>query len=176
MEETATRADAVALESRDPERQLGRLLTDRPGSMIAAAESCSGGEVAHRITAVPGSSTYFLGSIVAYANGAKHDLLGVPLTVLETKGAVSEECAGAMATGARRAFGADVAIATTGIAGPGGATARKPVGLVYLALASSGGLIVEEHRFSGDRGAVVAASAEAALRLLLRGVEKALGG
>lgn len=176
MEGSAPGADAIAPESPDPERHLGRLLTDRPGPMIAAAESCSGGEVARRITAVPGSSAYFLGSIVAYANGAKHDLLGVPLTLLETKGAVSEECAAAMAEGARRAFGADVAVATTGIAGPGGATARKPVGLVYLALASSGGLIIEEHRFSGDRGAVVAAATEAALQLLLRGVEKALGG
>lgn len=176
MAGTTARADAIDLGLRAPERRLGRLLTERPGLMIAAAESCTGGEVAHRITAVPGSSAYFLGSIVAYANGAKHDLLKVPLTLLETKGAVSEECAAAMAQGARRAFGADVAIATTGIAGPGGATARKPVGLVYLALASSGGLIVEEHRFAGDRGAVVAAAAEAALKLLLRGVADALGG
>lgn len=164
-------ADASLGESRPPEQLLGALLTQRPGPTIAAAESCSGGEVAHRITAIPGSSAYFLGSIVAYANDAKHHLLGVPNRVLETKGAVSQECARAMAEGARRAFGADVAVATTGIAGPGGATVRKPVGLVYLALASSGGVVVEEHRFSGDRGAIVAAAAEAALRLLLRGVE-----
>lgn len=157
-----------------PERLLGELLGTGSRLTIAAAESCSGGEVAHRITAVPGSSAYFLGSIVAYANGPKHRLLGVPEVILETKGAVSAECAGAMAEGARRAFGADVAVATTGIAGPGGATLRKPVGLVYLAVAWPDGAIVEEHRFSGDRGAIVAAAADAALRLLLRGVEDAL--
>ncbi len=80
-----------------PEARLNFLLTDTPRLLLAAAESCSGGEVAHRITALPGSSAYFLGSVVAYANGAKRDLLGVPAEVLETRGAVSEECARAMA-------------------------------------------------------------------------------
>jgi PncC family amidohydrolase len=174
MDGSGAIADAASGGSRPPERLLGALLTERPGPTVAAAESCSGGEVAHRITSVPGSSAYFLGSIVAYANDAKHRLLGVPGEVLETKGAVSPECARSMAEGARRAFGADVAIATTGIAGPGGATARKPIGLVYLAVAWPGGAIVDEHRFPGDRAAVVAAAAEAALRLLLRGVERAL--
>ncbi len=154
------------------EARLGALLADTPRLLLAAAESCSGGEVAHRITAVPGSSAYFLGSIVAYANGAKRDLLGVPAEVLATRGAVSEECARAMAEGARRAFGADLAVSTTGIAGPGGATARKPVGLVYVALAGPNGTSCREHRFPGDRAAVVAAAAEAALRMLVAEVEE----
>lgn len=153
-----------------PEHRLLALLGD--GRLtLAAAESCSGGAVAYRITSVPGSSAYFLGSIVAYANAAKQRLLGVPAVILETRGAVSAECAAAMAAGARRAFGADLAVATTGIAGPGGATPRKPVGLVYVALSGPDGDEVEEHHFPGDRRALVDAAAEAALRLLLRGVE-----
>jgi PncC family amidohydrolase len=94
-----------------------------------------------------GSSAYVLGGIVAYANEAKAALLGVPAEVLESRGAVSAECARAMAVGARRAFGSDWAVATTGIAGPGGATARKPVGLVYIATVGEGFDRVEEHRF-----------------------------
>lgn len=161
-------------EPETPERRLNALLIGNRRLSVAAAESCSGGEVAHRITAIAGSSGYFLGSIVAYGDAAKRDLLGVPADVIERRGAVSDECARAMAVGARRAFGADVAVATTGIAGPGGATARKPVGLVYLALASPGGVVVQEHRFAGDRAAVTAAAAAAALLLLLEGVAAAL--
>ena len=158
-----------------PEARLNALLADESRLTVAAAESCTGGEVAHRITAHAGSSAYFLGSIVAYANAAKRDLLGVPQSVLETRGAVSEEAARAMAEGARRAFGADLAVATTGIAGPGGATARKPVGLVYVALAGRDGTTCMEHHFPGDRKAVIDAAAETALSMLLRGVEDALG-
>ena len=94
--------------------------------------------------------------------------------ILRAKGAVSEECARAMAEGARRALGAEVAVATTGIAGPGGATARKPVGLAYVALAGGEATRVEEHRFSGDRQAVMEAATERALELLVDGVERAL--
>jgi PncC family amidohydrolase len=157
-----------------PEVRLNRLLADSPRLKIAAAESCSGGEVAHRITSIAGSSTYFLGSIVAYANEAKIGLLGVPAEIIETRGAVSEECARAMAEGARRVFGADVAVSTTGIAGPGGATARKPVGLVYVAVAGVGGVDCQEHHFAGHRTAVVAAAAAAALETLLERVERSL--
>ncbi len=157
------------------EVRLGRLLGSVRDLTIGAAESCSGGEVARRITSIAGSSAYFLGSIVAYANLAKQNLLGVPLDLLETRGAVSAEVARAMAEGARRAFGADLAISTTGIAGPGGATARKPVGLVYVALAGEGITRLEEHLFSGDRAAVAAAAASAALRLLVDEVEQRVG-
>lgn len=142
---------------------------------VATAESLTGGAVAARLTSVAGSSAYVLGGIVAYANEAKAALLGVPTEVLESRGAVSAECARAMAVGARRAFGSDWAVATTGIAGPGGATARKPVGLVYIATVGEGIDRVEEHRFSGDRATVTAASVEAALRLLVAAVEVGAG-
>ncbi len=157
-----------------PEARLLALLVD--GRLtVATAESLTGGGVAARLTSVAGSSAYVLGGIVAYANGAKRDLLGVPQAVLDGIGAVSEACARAMAEGARRAFGADVAVATTGIAGPGGATARKPVGLVYVAAAGPAGTACEEFRFAGDRTAVTAAATEAALTMLLAAVEAALG-
>jgi PncC family amidohydrolase len=123
--------------------------------------------VAHRITSVAGSSNYFLGSIASYSNEAKIGVLGVPQEIIETRGAVSDECARAMVEGARRVFGADIAVSTTGIAGPGGATARKPVGLVYTAVADADGVISQEHHFAGDRTAVVDAAAEAALRMLV---------
>lgn len=158
-----------------PEVRLNRLLGISPRLKIAAAESCSGGEVAHRITSVPGSSTYFLGSIVAYSNDAKIALLGVPREILDSRGAVSEECARAMAEGARRVFAADVAVSTTGIAGPGGATKRKPIGLVYVAFADADGVGCQEHHFAGDRKAVVDAAAAAALALLRERVERSLG-
>src|SRR5687768_12710205 len=107
------------------------------GVTVATAESCTGGNVAHQITGIPGSSDYFLGGVVSYANDVKRDVLGVPEAILANPGAVSAPCARAMAEGARRLMGADLAVATTGIAGPLGGTARKPVGLVYLAVASN---------------------------------------
>ncbi len=155
------------------EARLNQLLVKAPLLTIATAESCSGGEVAHRITSVAGSSIYFLGGIVAYANEAKRSLLDVPQAVLDTVGAVSDACARAMAEGARSAFGADYAVSTTGIAGPGGATARKPVGLVYVALAGPNGTECHDHRFPGERRAVIDAAAEAALRLLVDRIEAA---
>jgi PncC family amidohydrolase len=147
----------------------------QPPVTVAAAESLTGGNVSARITAISGSSAYFLGGIVAYSNAAKASLLGVSEETLATRGAVSAECAREMAEGARRAFGADVAVATTGIAGPSGATERKPVGLVYVALAGPDGVTTEEFHFPGGRAVVTDASAEAALLLLLRGLERRLG-
>ncbi len=146
-----------------------------PPITVATAESLTGGNVSARITAISGSSGYFLGGIVAYSNAAKASLLGVSEETLATRGAVSAECAREMAEGARRAFGADLAIATTGIAGPGGATERKPVGLVYIALAGADGVTTEEFRFPGGRAVVTDASTEAALLMLLRGLERRLG-
>ncbi|RLE30050.1 damage-inducible protein CinA [Candidatus Acetothermia bacterium] len=137
------------------------------GRTLAVAESCTGGLLAMRITEVPGASEYFLGGIVSYANPAKERLLGVPGEVLARHGAVSEECARAMALGARAAFGADYALAITGIAGPGGGTPEKPVGLVYIALAGPDGEVeVREHRFAGSRQGIRWSAAEAALSLL----------
>ncbi len=166
--------ETASLHAEAPETRLNAWLATAPRFTLAAAESCTGGEVAHRITAVAGSSAYFLGSIVAYANDAKATLLGVPREVLERPGAVSEPCARAMAEGARRVFGADLAVSTTGIAGPGGGTARKPVGLVYIAVAGPSSTVCEEHHFPGDRASVVAAAADAALVLLATRVQAAL--
>jgi PncC family amidohydrolase len=166
---------AQSKEHRLPEVRLHDLLDSGEGFQIAAAESCTGGEVAHRITSISGSSAYFLGSAVTYANSAKMNVLGVPEEILESRGAVSEECALAMAEGATRIFGADIAVATTGIAGPGGATHRKPVGLVYIAVAGPHGLDSQEHHFPGDRAAVIAAAAEAALQFLLTHIERGMG-
>ena len=157
-----------------PEQALNRLIMPVAGITVATAESCSGGAVAARIVSISGSSDYFLGGIVAYANDAKRRLLGVSEEILASRGAVSAECARAMVEGARQAFGADVVVSTTGIAGPGGATARKPVGVVYLALATPAGIEAHEHRFAGDRAAIIAAATEAALHLLLRGVQETL--
>ena len=151
--------------------RLAGLPNGKPRVSLAAAESCTGGNVAARITAIAGSSDYFLGSIVSYSNGAKAALLGVTQGTLDTRGAVSAECAREMAEGARRAFGADLAVATTGIAGPGGATARKPVGLVFIAVAGPDGVASEEFHFPGGRKTVTDAATEAALLMLLRAVE-----
>ena len=139
---------------------------------VATAESCTGGNVAGRLTSIAGASEYALGGIVAYSNDAKSNLLGVSSETLETRGAVSAECAREMAVGARLAFSADFGISTTGIAGPGGATERKPVGLVYIALATPESVASEQFHFPGDRATVIAASTEAALLMLLRGVER----
>ncbi len=133
---------------------------------IATAESCTGGLVAARITGVSGSSAYFPGGIVSYSNEAKHHLLGVPDALLVRYGAVSVDVALAMARGVRRKIGADIGIATTGIAGPTGATPTKPVGLVYIALAADGVERCQRYLWEGDRLSNVTASAEAALRLV----------
>jgi PncC family amidohydrolase len=142
---------------------------------VAAAESLTGGNVSARITAISGSSSYFLGGIVAYSNEAKASLLGVSEETLATRGAVSAECAREMAEGVRSAFGADLAVATTGIAGPGGATERKAVGLVYIGLADADSVTTEEFHFPGGRAVVTDAATEAALLMLLRGLERRLG-
>jgi PncC family amidohydrolase len=170
---------ANAAEEPSSEMRLNQLLAapargQRP-VMLATAESCTGGNVAARITAIAGASDYFAGGIVAYANDAKANLLGVAPATLATRGAVSAECAREMAGGARRALGADFAVATTGIAGPGGATARKPVGLVYIALAGPDGVVAEEFHFPGGRATITDAATEAALLMLLHGVKRRLG-
>ena len=148
------------------EQQLFHLLGAGDRGTIATAESCTGGNVAARITSVAGSSAYMLGGIVAYANSAKEHLLGVDRTILEKHGAVSEACAIAMAEGARKAFGSTWAVSTTGIAGPAGATATKPVGLVYVAVAGPAGARCTRFTFSGDRMQVTQAATAEALAML----------
>jgi PncC family amidohydrolase len=148
--------------------RLGRTLLDL-GVTVSTAESCTGGLIAHWLTDVPGSSAYMLGGIVAYCNTAKQALLRVRERTLIDFGAVSEPTAREMAANARRIFQADYALSVTGIAGPGGGTAEKPVGLTYIGLAGPDDLlVVERHLWPGDREANKIASADAALRLALR--------
>ena len=152
------------------EQRVGELLRGRK-LKLGAAESCTGGLISHRVTNVPGSSDYFLGAIVSYSNSAKEYMLGVPTAILMAYGAVSDLTARHMARGAKGVFQADVTLAVTGIAGPGGGTADKPVGLTYIALLTPTGEWCERHVWSGDRVAVKEQSADAALDLLRRYLE-----
>jgi PncC family amidohydrolase len=142
---------------------------------VALAESCTGGLVAAAMTETPGSSGYFAGGIVSYANGAKRDLLGVPADVLEAHGAVSAQTARAMAEGARSHFDVAVAGSVTGIAGPDGGSVEKPVGLTYLAVADERGVDVRRIVWRGDRAANRRDSGIALLELLLERVAATAG-
>lgn len=121
------------------------------GATIAGAESCTGGLVSQLITAVPGSSEYFPGAVISYSNEAKASFLGVKPSTLKKHGAVSAECAREMALGAKKNFSSDYAFSVTGIAGPGGGTAAKPVGLVYFGLATPKAVKVFRRIFTGGR-------------------------
>jgi nicotinamide-nucleotide amidase len=139
------------------------------GLRLATAESCTGGLIAACLTEIPGSSNVVERGYVTYDNRAKEEMLGVPAALLEGVGAVSREVAEAMAAGALTRAGVGLAIAVTGIAGPGGGSAAKPVGLVHVAVASAAGVRRHErHVFPGDRSAVRQASVDAALALALR--------
>jgi nicotinamide-nucleotide amidase len=161
------------------EAAIVRLLGDKHLT-LATAESCTGGSLAGRITNVPGASDVFLAGYVTYANEAKKNTLGVPSELLAVHGAVSEPVAGAMAEGARRVSGAKFALSTTGIAGPGGGTENKPVGTVYLGLASAGyPTVVRRCYFPLDRVTFKHMATSAALDLLRRqvlGLPLELGG
>ena len=153
------------------EIRVGQALRRRKWT-LSLAESCTGGLVSHRLTNVPGSSEYYRGGIVSYANEAKIGLLMVRPETLAAHGAVSRETALEMAVGVRRALSADVGLSVTGIAGPGGATPDKPVGLTWIAVSTPEGQAAVRQVWPGDREAVKAQSAEAALALLLRAVEE----
>lgn len=151
---------------------LGELL-QRRGLRLAVAESCTGGLVSHRITNVPGSSAYFLGGVTAYSNDVKVQLLGVQSQTLEQYGAVSKETVLEMAQGIRRALSAEVGLSVSGIAGPGGGTPEKPVGLTWIGL-SAGGINEAWHNiWPGDRLQVKEQAAEQALRLLVEFLSEA---
>jgi nicotinamide-nucleotide amidase len=153
----------------EDERRVEELVLDacrERGLTLATAESCTGGLVAARLTSVPGSSDVFLGAVVAYADEVKAAELSVPENVLQAHGAVSAEVAAAMATGGRARLGADVAVAVTGVAGPGGGTAEKPVGLVYLHAQGPDGSLGRELNLPGDREAIRVRATVAALHLL----------
>ncbi len=157
------------VDGEDLELQLGRALVEA-GLTLAVAESCTGGRLGDRITAVAGSSRYFLGGVVAYANAAKEALLGVPAATLADHGAVSGAVAEALARGAAERFGATIGVGTTGIAGPDGGTPDKPVGLVYIGVYDrrSKQAVTIERRFGGDRAAIKERTVIEALELALR--------
>jgi nicotinamide-nucleotide amidase len=135
--------------------------------MLATAESCTGGLLAGALTAIAGSSDVVERGFVVYSNAAKHEMLGVPMAVIEAHGAVSEPVARALAEGAIARSKADIAVSITGVAGPGGGSAEKPVGLVHFATARRGGATIAERRiFPGDRDMVRLAAVAAALSLI----------
>ncbi|MDQ7798655.1 MAG: competence/damage-inducible protein A [Candidatus Edwardsbacteria bacterium] len=147
------------------EQAVGLLLKEKKLT-LTTAESCSGGLIADRITDISGSSDYFLGSVIAYSNVLKGKMLGVKSQTLRLHGAVSRETALEMASGVRGRLGSDLGLAVTGIAGPAGGTDKKPVGLVFMAVAGPKGTVVEERRFLGQRRHIKESSAQAALNML----------
>ena len=149
----------------------GDLLRKR-GQTLATAESCTGGLIGHLLTEIPGSSDYYRGGLISYSNDLKRSELGLDAVTLEKHGAVSAQTALAMAEGARTRYAADVAVAVTGIAGPGGDTPGKPVGLTYVAVADRAGSDVRRHQWFGDRHRNKVASAAAALTLLVERLER----
>ena len=156
LDDLATRLQAAALAA---------------GRTVALAESCTGGMVAAALTAVPGSSGYFVGGVVSYADEAKRDLLGIDPAILVAHGAVSAQVARAMAVGARSRVSADLAAAVTGIAGPDGGSDAKPVGLTYVAIADGDGVDVRRIVWSGDRAANRRDSAILVIEMLLGRIE-----
>jgi len=182
--DTEAEADALLAEVVPPiESLLGDRLYSRTGdplevlvggllrarnATLAVAESCTGGMLGARLTAIPGSSQYFVGGFITYSNALKHEFLGVSEETLERCGAVSPETAEAMAAGARQRTGSTYALSITGVAGPDGGTDEKPVGLVYTAIAGPEGNAVTHRRFIGDRERIRVFTTQAALDLLRR--------
>ncbi len=152
-------------------KKLGELLKER-GLTIAVAESCTGGLLGNMITDVPGSSAYFRGGIIAYQNDVKQKLLNVPSSVLTAVGAVSEEVARAMANGVRKLLGSDIGVGITGIAGPGGGTPDKPVGLVYIAVEGQHEAECWRFIWDGNRLDNKRSSATAAIELVVKLLEE----
>lgn len=142
------------------------------GLCLAVAESCTGGLIGHRLTNVPGSSTYFMGGVISYANEAKMRLLGVSEDTLDKYGAVSMETVLEMARGVRLALPADIGISVSGIAGPSGGTADKPVGTTWIGFSSTKAEDARQYRFQGERLAIKEQAAEAALQLLVDHLQK----
>lgn len=158
--------ESTSNESESFEKLMGQALRERR-LKIAVAESCSGGLISHLITNVPGSSDYFDMGVVVYSNSAKMQILGVPKIIIESFGAVSSECARAMAEGIKRISRCDFGLAVTGIAGPRGGSASKPVGLVFIGLATQKSTSVKDFRFAGSRLEIKEQTAHQALRMVL---------
>ena len=158
--------EVVATEDKSVAQVLGELLHERELT-VASAESCTGGNIAHKIVQVPGSSAYFLGSVVSYSNDVKADVLGVSRGDISTHGAVSKEVVEAMAKGAARLMRTDCAIATSGIAGPDGGTRFKPVGTVWIAAKYGDKTVSECLHFAGDRNTVIESASNHAMVMLI---------
>jgi PncC family amidohydrolase len=162
--------DCYGRDAESLELVVGRLLLERRLT-LAVAESCTGGLLGHRLTNVPGSSAYFERGVLAYSNRAKEELLGVPAEVLRAHGAVSAPCAEAMVRGICERAGTPCGLAITGVAGPDGGTAAKPVGTVFVALAVAGAVTSRRFRFLGDRASVKWQSTQAAFDMLRRALK-----
>lgn len=147
------------------EQEIGALLRQK-GMTLGAVESATGGLISHRITNVPGSSDYYNGSVTAYSNETKTRVLGVKQETIDKYGAVSAQVAEEMAEGGKKLLAVDVCLADTGVAGPGGATQEKPVGLFYLGLSARDKTCSRQHNFGGDREQNKQDAAEAALQWL----------
>ena len=152
---------------------VGRLLS-KYGKTLSTAESCTGGTISQLITSIPGSSEYFLGGVTSYANSVKSGVLGVPTEIIEKYGAVSSECVAAMAEGVRKLTGSDFSVATSGIAGPGGGTPEKPVGLVWIGVSSQLGTESIKVQYNGDRKRNIERSAAFALNSIRKKIQKEL--
>jgi PncC family amidohydrolase len=156
------------------EEQIGALLR-KHGKTISIAESCTGGLISHRITNVPSSSNYYDCGVIAYNNQSKIDILHVSPETLKKSGAVSRQTAIEMARGIKQVSGSDLGLAVTGIAGPGGGTPEKPVGLVYMCLASDEDVVCEEFRFKGKREEIKFQASDAALEMIKKHVQALMG-
>lgn len=150
---------------------IGKLLREKKKT-LCTSESCTGGNIAHLITCVPGSSDYFVGSVIAYSNSVKIQLLGIDERIIEKEGAVSEPVIRAMAEGAKRILKTDYCVATSGIAGPDGGTPEKPVGTIWIAVASGSGTVAEKHTFGTDRIANITRFSLVALNMLRKQIIK----
>ena len=144
-----------------------KVLTRLSGKRLATAESLTGGGIGHAITSVSGASAVFAGGVISYTNEVKHRVLGVPMEILDTCGAVSAPVAKAMAEGARRVVGADVAVAVTGLAGPDGDEYGNPVGTVFIGYADEGNAFARKYLFDGDRAQIREQTICGALELIL---------
>lgn len=158
--------ETVTTDNRSLAQVMGELLAERELT-VSCAESCTGGNIAHRITQIPGSSGYFLGSVVSYSNDVKADVLGVSRNVISTDGAVSRRVVEEMVEGVARLMRSDCAIATSGIAGPDGGTRFKPVGTVWLAVKYKDRIVSECIHFAGNRNQVVESATNHALNMLI---------
>ena len=147
-------------------QEIHKIFSEK-GYTLATAESCTGGNIAHNITLMAGSSAYYLGGVVSYANEVKTGVLGVNKENIERDGAVSESVVREMSEGARRITDADFAVATSGIAGPGGGSAEKPVGTVWISASSPSETIAECHHFNGNRAEIIEKATEKAFFMLL---------